>query len=71
MSTGAPPSLGWRTDLIFARFGGQVADRGDVAIGVYESLGFRRGVSTWQFERPSCWRHPGMGKAVILRAVAG
>ncbi len=29
-----------------------VADPADVAIGVYESLGFRRGVSTWQFERP-------------------
>ncbi len=29
-----------------------VADPDDVAIGVYESLGFRRGVSTWQFERP-------------------
>jgi len=28
-----------------------VADPDDVAIGVYESLGFRRGVSTWQFER--------------------
>ena len=28
-----------------------VADPADVAIGVYESLGFRRGVSTWQFER--------------------
>ena len=28
-----------------------VADPGDVAIGVYESLGYRRGVSTWQFER--------------------
>jgi RimJ/RimL family protein N-acetyltransferase len=28
-----------------------VADPVDVAIGVYESLGFRRGVSTWQFER--------------------
>ena len=29
-----------------------VADPDDVAIGVYESVGFRRGVSTWQFERP-------------------
>ena len=29
-----------------------VADPDDVAIGVYESLGFRRGTSTWQFERP-------------------
>ena len=29
-----------------------VADPDDVAIGVYESLGFRRGVSTWQLERP-------------------
>ncbi len=28
-----------------------VADPDDVAIGVYESLGYRRGVSTWQFER--------------------
>jgi RimJ/RimL family protein N-acetyltransferase len=28
-----------------------VADPHDVAIGVYESLGFQRGVSTWQFER--------------------
>jgi RimJ/RimL family protein N-acetyltransferase len=28
-----------------------VADPDDVAIGVYESVGFRRGVSTWQFER--------------------
>ena len=28
-----------------------VADPADVAIGIYESLGFRRGVSTWQFER--------------------
>lgn len=28
-----------------------VADPTDVAIDVYESLGFRRGVSTWQFER--------------------
>ena len=28
-----------------------VADPGDVAIGVYESVGFRRGVSAWQFER--------------------
>ena len=28
-----------------------VADPDDVAIGVYESLGFERGVSTWQFER--------------------
>ncbi len=28
-----------------------VADPDDVAIGVYESLGFRRGTSTWQFER--------------------
>ena len=28
-----------------------VADPADVAIGVYESLGYRRGVSTWQFER--------------------
>lgn len=30
-----------------------VADPDDVAIGVYESLGYRRGTSTWQFERPS------------------
>lgn len=74
-------SLGWRTDLIFARFDGQVTDCGkhvrvrtpanptfwwgnlhlrtlvmvadpdDVAIGVYESLGYRRGVSAWQLER--------------------
>jgi RimJ/RimL family protein N-acetyltransferase len=29
-----------------------VADPADVAIGLYESVGFRRGVSTWQFERP-------------------
>ncbi len=29
-----------------------VADPADVAIDVYESLGFRRGTSTWQFERP-------------------
>ena len=29
-----------------------VADPADVAIGVYESVGFRRGASTWQFERP-------------------
>jgi RimJ/RimL family protein N-acetyltransferase len=28
-----------------------VADPDDVAIGLYESLGFRRGVSTWQLER--------------------
>ena len=28
-----------------------MADPADVAIGIYESLGFRRGVSTWQFER--------------------
>jgi RimJ/RimL family protein N-acetyltransferase len=28
-----------------------VADPSDVAIGVYESLGFERGASTWQFER--------------------
>lgn len=28
-----------------------VADPTDVAIGVYESLGYQRGVSTWQFER--------------------
>ena len=28
-----------------------VADPDDVAIDVYESLGFRRGVSTWQLER--------------------
>jgi len=28
-----------------------VADPNDVAIGVYESLGYRRGASTWQFER--------------------
>lgn len=28
-----------------------VADPNDVAIGVYESVGFRRGTSTWQFER--------------------
>ena len=30
-----------------------VADPADVAIGVYESVGFRRGVSTWQLERPA------------------
>ncbi len=30
-----------------------MADPADVAIGVYESVGFRRGVSTWQFERPA------------------
>ncbi|HEY9024893.1 MAG TPA: GNAT family N-acetyltransferase [Burkholderiaceae bacterium] len=29
-----------------------VADPADVAIGVYESLGYRRGTGTWQFERP-------------------
>jgi len=29
-----------------------VADPEDVAIGIYESLGFRRSVSTWQLERP-------------------
>jgi RimJ/RimL family protein N-acetyltransferase len=29
-----------------------VADPDDVAIGVYESLGFRRVASTWQLERP-------------------
>ena len=29
-----------------------VADPDDVAIAVYESLGYRRGASTWQFERP-------------------
>lgn len=29
-----------------------MADPGDVAIGIYESAGFRRGASTWQFERP-------------------
>jgi RimJ/RimL family protein N-acetyltransferase len=29
-----------------------VADPEDVAIGIYESLGFQRGASTWQFERP-------------------
>ena len=29
-----------------------VADPDDVAIGVYESLGFRRGAGAWQFERP-------------------
>jgi ribosomal protein S18 acetylase RimI-like enzyme len=28
-----------------------VADPADVAIGLYESLGFRRGVSAWQIER--------------------
>jgi RimJ/RimL family protein N-acetyltransferase len=28
-----------------------VADPADVAIGIYESVGFRRGVSTWQLER--------------------
>jgi hypothetical protein len=27
------------------------ADPGDVAIGIYESLGYRRGVSSWQLER--------------------
>ncbi len=30
-----------------------VADPHDVAIGVYESVGFRRGATTWQFERPA------------------
>ena len=29
-----------------------VADPADVAIGIYESIGFRRGASTWQLERP-------------------
>jgi RimJ/RimL family protein N-acetyltransferase len=29
-----------------------VADPGDVAIGIYESVGFRRGASMWQLERP-------------------
>jgi len=29
-----------------------VADPGDVAIGLYESLGFERGASSWQLERP-------------------
>ena len=29
-----------------------MADPDDVAIGIYESLGFRRGTSTWQLERP-------------------
>ena len=29
-----------------------VADPDDVAIDIYESLGFRRGTSTWQLERP-------------------
>lgn len=28
-----------------------LADPADVAIGIYESLGFRRGASSWQFER--------------------
>jgi len=28
-----------------------LADPADVAIGIYESLGFQRGVSSWQFER--------------------
>jgi RimJ/RimL family protein N-acetyltransferase len=28
-----------------------IADPDDVAIGIYESLGFRRGVRTWQLER--------------------
>ncbi len=28
-----------------------VADPADVAIGIYESVGFRRGTSTWQLER--------------------
>ena len=28
-----------------------VADPGDVAIGLYESLGFQRGASTWQLEK--------------------
>jgi RimJ/RimL family protein N-acetyltransferase len=28
-----------------------MADPDEVAIGIYESLGYRRGVSTWQFER--------------------
>ena len=40
MSVDAALSLGWRT-----------VAAADVAIGVYESLGLRRGVSTWQFER--------------------
>ncbi|CAM5780560.1 GNAT family N-acetyltransferase [Rhizobacter fulvus] len=30
-----------------------VADPLDVAIGLYESLGFRRGASTWHLERPA------------------
>ena len=30
-----------------------VADPADVAIGVYESVGFRRGASSWQLERPA------------------
>ena len=29
-----------------------VADPDDVAIGVYESVGFQRGASTWQLQRP-------------------
>jgi ribosomal protein S18 acetylase RimI-like enzyme len=29
-----------------------MADPDDVAIGIYESLGYRRGTSTWQLERP-------------------
>ena len=29
-----------------------MADPDDVAIAAYESLGYRRGTSTWQFERP-------------------
>lgn len=29
-----------------------VADPDDVAIGVYESVGFQRGARTWHLERP-------------------
>jgi hypothetical protein len=28
-----------------------LADPGDAAIGLYESLGFQRGLSTWHLER--------------------
>ena len=30
-----------------------VADPDDVAIGLYESLGFQRGASTWHLEKPA------------------
>lgn len=38
-------------DAMALRTLAMVADPDDVAIGVYESVGFRRGTSTWQFER--------------------